>query len=284
MRQLKKTHIITARDSESVDRYLNEISQYELLSPSEEAKIAEIIQKHDKRHDEYVAKLVRANLRFVVTVAKQYKRDKIPLSDLIEEGNIGLIQAAKNFDPTRGFKFISYAVWWIRQSILSFMTSNHMIRIPSNRQMLIAKFYEENAKHLQEYNTPLDLKEFLAEADPKMHVEEFLTLSGGTVSADTPLTPDSDSSIYDLRSSSSTAEDRIENADRASVVFKMVNSLPLKEKIVISGLFGIGGSQKSMSECADEIGVSRERARQIAEQAKRRIRRGKYANYIRQYL
>lgn len=284
MRQLKKTLSITARDSESIGSYLNEISQYEILSPLEEAETAEIIQKHDKRHDKYVAKLVRANLRFVVTVAKQYKRDNISLSDLIEEGNIGLIIAAKNFDPTRGFKFISYAVWWIRQCIMSFMTSNHMIRVPSNRQNLIATFYEENAKHLQEYNTPLDLKEFLAEKDPNLHIEEFLTLSGGTVSADTPLTPDSDSSIYDLKSSTSNAEERVEKSDRANVVINMVNSLPCKEKIVISGLFGIGGAQKSMSECADELGVSRERARQIAEQAKNRIRRGKYANYIRQYL
>lgn len=284
MRQLKKTLSITARDSESIGSYLNEISQYEILSPTEEAEIAEIIQKHDKRHDEYVAKLVRANLRFVVTVANQYKRDNTSLSDLIEEGNIGLIIAAKNFDPTRGFKFISYAVWWIRQSILSFMTANHMIRIPSNRQNLILKFYEENAKHLQEYNTPLDLKEFLAEKDPKLHVEEFLTLSGGTVSADLPLTPDSDYSIYDLKSSSSNAEERVEKSDRTNIVIDMVNSLPRKEKIVISGLFGIGGAPKSMSECADEIGVSHERARQIAVQAKRRIRKGKYANYIRQYL
>lgn len=284
MRQLKKTNSITTRGTQAVARYLREIGKYELLSVEQEAELAEIIAKNDSRREKAIQKLVNANLRFVVTVAKQYVRENVSLLDLIEEGNIGLIRAAESFDSTRGFKFISYAVWWIRQAILSYMDSEKVIRTPMNRAQLAARYYEENRKHLQEHGIPLDTKQYLKKEDANLDIETFNTILSPVVSADKPIDEDCESTLVDLRESDSRADELVVKEDRNKVVCEVLRTLPHREKIILMRVYGIESEQKTLSQCADELGITRERARQIAVKAVSRIRKSKYGDYLRQYV
>lgn len=284
MRQLKKTNSITTRGTQAVARYLREIGKYELLSVEQEAELADIIAKNDSRREKAIQKLVNANLRFVVTVAKQYVRENVSLLDLIEEGNIGLIRAAESFDSTRGFKFISYAVWWIRQAILSYMDSEKVIRTPMNRAQLAARYYEENRKHLQEHGIPLDTKQYLKKEDANLDIETFNTILSPVVSADKPIDEDCESTLVDLRESDSRADELVVKEDRNKVVCEVLRTLPHREKIILMRVYGIESEQKTLSQCADELGITRERARQIAVKAVSRIRKSKYGDYLRQYV
>lgn len=284
MRQLKKTTLITTRGTQAVDRYLREIGKYELLSVEQEVELAEIIAKNDSRREKAIQKLVNANLRFVVTVAKQYARENVSLLDLIEEGNIGLMHAAKSFDCTRGFKFISYAVWWIRQAILSYLDSAKVIKAPMNRTQLAARYFEENRKHLQEYGIPLDAKLYLAKEDSKLDIETFNTILSPVVSADKPIDGDCESTLVDLRESDSRADELLVKEDRNNAVSEVLSTLPHKEKIILMRVYGIKSEQKTLSQCADELGITRERVRQLAVKAVSRIRKSKYGDYLRQYV
>lgn len=284
IRQIKKSKAVTNRDSLSLTSYLNEVSKFNMLSPSEEAEIAEVIQKNDHRRQKYVDKLVNANLRFVVTVAKQYHRDNMLLQDLIEEGNIGLIKAANNFDPTRGFKFISYAVWWIRQSILAYMATSKMISVPLNRSALVLRYFDENSKSLQENGHPKDVSEFLSERGETIATETFLSILGGVVSADKPMDEESGTNLYDVKDSGDSADKLVEHDDRVKAIRFIVEGLPRKEKHIIKGLYGIGCQPKSLNQCASEIGVTRERARQLAVKATSLMRNSKNGDFLKLYL
>ncbi len=285
MRQLKISVAITSRTGEALERYLQEISREEMVSPEEEVKLAQRIHKGDY---EALEKLVRANLRFVVSVAKQYQGQGIGLTDLINEGNVGLITAAQRFDETRGFKFISYAVWWIRQSILQTLAENsRLVRLPLNQVGNVSKVNRFYNDFLQKNERAPSLDE-IAEAMcvPKEKINSALLTSGRHVSMDAPLIEDEDSCLLDLLTSNDndTTDSSLMSESLREEIDEVLHTLPEREAQVIRMSFGIGTPEMNLEEIGQKLNLSRERVRQIREKALSLLRHAQISSVLREYL
>ena len=285
MRQLKISVAITSRTGEALERYLQEISREEMVSPEEEVKLAQRIHKGD---NEALEKLVRANLRFVVSVAKQYQGQGIGLTDLINEGNVGLITAAQRFDETRGFKFISYAVWWIRQSILQTLAENsRLVRLPLNQVGNVSKVNRFYNDFLQRNERAPSLDE-IAEAMcvPKEKINSALLTSGRHVSMDAPLIEDEDSCLLDLLTSNDndTTDSSLMSESLREEIDEVLHTLPEREAQVIRMSFGIGTPEMNLEEIGQKLNLSRERVRQIREKALSLLRHAQISSVLREYL
>ncbi len=285
MRQLKITKSITNRESASLDKYLQEIGREELITVEEEVELAQRIRKGDR---EALEKLTRANLRFVVSVAKQYQNQGLSLPDLINEGNLGLIRAAEKFDETRGFKFISYAVWWIRQSILQALAEqSRIVRLPLNQVGALNKINKALAKFEQEHErtpTPEELAEILDL--PKEKVMDTLRVSGRHVSMDAPFAEGEDNSLVDVieNPDSPVADGKLINESLKKEIDRALATLTERERDIVRYFFGIGCPEKTLEEIGEEFGLTRERVRQIKEKAIRRLRHTSRSKLLKQYL
>ena len=266
MRQLKIIPNITNREGESIERYLQEIGREQMISLDEEAELAHRIKQGD---EEALEKLTKANLRFVVSVAKQYQGQGLSLVDLINEGNVGLITAAKKFDETRGFKFISYAVWWIRQSILQALAENsRIVRLPQNQVGNVSKVNRFYHQFIQK-NERLPSVDEVAEAldmEPEK-VNAVLISSGKHVSMDAPLVEDEDSCLLDLFSNreDSDTDAQLVTESLATEIDRAISQLPDREAKIIKMFFGIQSPELSLEEIGEKMKLSRERVRQIKE-------------------
>ena len=273
MRQLKVTKRITNRESVSLDKYLQEISREERVSPEEEVELAQRIRKGD--HDA-LEKLVCANLRFVVTVAKQYQNQGLSLADLINEGNIGLIKAAAKFDETRGFKFISYAVWWIRQSILQALAEqSYLVHKPMNQVGLVNKISKAIALFEQGNERRPSAHELEEMLDvPAEKIDEALLTSGHSVSMDAPFVDGEDNSLLDVipNDDSPMADNGLMAESLSKDLDRALATLTDRERDIVRMFFGIGCREMTLEEIADKFGLTRERVRQIKERAIRRLR------------
>ena len=285
MRQLKITRSITNRESEALEKYLSEIGKEELLSSDEEVELAQRIRKGDKVA---LDRLTKANLRFVVSVAKQYQNQGLALPDLINEGNLGLIKAAEKFDETRGFKFISYAVWWIRQSILQAIAEqSRIVRLPLNQvgsmnkiNQLLSKFEQENERRpsVDEISERIDL--------PEEKIDEAMQISGRHVSMDAPFVDGEDNSLLDV-----LVNDDAPSADRELVIeslrAEISNALQMlneRERNIVRAFYGIGEPELTLEEIGNKYGLTRERVRQIKEKAIRRLRGNTKNKILKAYL
>jgi RNA polymerase primary sigma factor len=285
MRQLTITKSITNRESASLDKYLQEIGKEELITVEKEVELAQLIKKGDRAALE---KLTRANLRFVVSVAKQYQNNGLSLPDLINEGNLGLIKAAEKFDETRGFKFISYAVWWIRQSILQALAEqSRIVRLPLNQVGSLNKINKAFSKFEQEYErTPAP--EELAEALdlPKEKVADTLRVSGRHVSVDAPFVDGEDNSLLDVlvNNDSPNADNTLINESLSKEVDRALATLTERERDIIKLFFGISTQEMTLEEIGEKFGLTRERVRQIKEKAIRRLRHTSRSKLLKTYL
>ncbi len=285
MRQLKITKSITNRESASLDKYLQEIGKEELITVEEEVELAQRIKKGDRAALE---KLTRANLRFVVSVAKQYQNQGLSLPDLINEGNLGLIKAAEKFDETRGFKFISYAVWWIRQSILQALAEqSRIVRLPLNQVGSLNKINKAFSKFEQEYErqpTPEELAEALDL--PKEKVSDTLRVSGRHVSVDAPFVDGEDNSLLDVlvNNDSPNADSTLINESLSREVDRALATLTERERDIIKLFFGISTQEMTLEEIGEKFGLTRERVRQIKEKAIRRLRHTSRSKLLKTYL
>ena len=285
MRQLKITKSITNRESESLDKYLQEIGKEELLSTDEEVELAQRIRKGDRKALE---KLTKANLRFVVSVAKQYQNQGLSLADLINEGNLGLIKAAEKFDETRGFKFISYAVWWIRQSILQAIAEqSRIVRLPLNQVGAVNKINREANRFEQEHERRPSTEELAEKIDlPEDKIDDALHVNGHHVSVDAPFVDGEDNSLLDI-----LVNDDAPMADRQLVIeslrAEITNALKMlndRERKVIEAFFGINQPEMTLEEIGTKYGLTRERVRQIKEKAIRRLRSNTKNKMLKAYL
>lgn len=290
MRQLKITKNITSRNSEALDRYLTEIAREPMLTPDEEATLAHTIHQGGPAGERARDRLVSANLRFVVSVAKQYQHQGISLTDLINEGNVGLVKAAEKFDETRGFKFISYAVWWIRQSIMEALAvKSRIVRVPLNQVGLAGKVNRATEQFLQEHGRVPSTHELatMTGIDEELVISAF-EANGRSTSIDAPISEDDDNSLADTLSSDDDSARSDSSLDRESMNLFISDLLKEvlndREQRIITESFGIGRMEKSLEEIADEMGMTRERIRQVKEKALRKIRNSKYAVSLRQYL
>ncbi|MFY9452773.1 MAG: RNA polymerase sigma factor RpoD/SigA [Bacteroidales bacterium] len=286
MRQLKITRSITNRDYTSLDDYLQEIGREELITPEEEVKLAQRIKQGDEAARN---KLVKANLRFVVSVAKQYQNQGLSLQDLINEGNIGLIKAAERFDETRGFKFISYAVWWIRQSILQAIAEqSRIVRLPLNQIGSINKISKESAKLEQELERAPSVEEIADLVDiPESKVAESIRISGKHVSVDAPISPDEDATMLDLfvPSDAPSTDHSLMQESLSKEIQRALSSLTKKERDIINMYYGIGYAHPySLDEIADKYKLTRERVRQIKEKVIKKLKNGNRSKNLKAYL
>ena len=285
MRQLKITKSITNRESASLDKYLQEIGREDLISVEEEVELAQRIKKGDQ---EALEKLTRANLRFVVSVAKQYQNQGLSLPDLINEGNLGLIRAAEKFDETRGFKFISYAVWWIRQSILQALAEqSRIVRLPLNQVGSLNKINKALAKFEQEHERTPSPEVLAMELDlPKEKVADTLRVSGRHVSVDAPFAESEDNSLLDVlvNTDSPNADRGLINESLSTEVERALATLTERERDIIRYFFGIGCSEMTLEEIGEKFGLTRERVRQIKEKAIRRLRHNSRSKLLKSYL
>ena len=273
MRQLKIAPSITKRDGEILDKYLQEIGREEMLTPDQEVELARRIHEGDRKA---LDRLVRSNLRFVVSVAKQYQNQGMSLPDLINEGNLGLIKAAEKFDETRGFKFISYAVWWIRQSILQAMSEHsRIVRLHLNHVGAINKIHKAMAAFEQENQRRASPEEIAEMLDiPVEKVRESMRVSGRSVSVDTPFRDGEDGTMLDVMANEDDpGTDSGLNLESLSAdIHRALAQLPEREREVLQALFGIGTRELSLEEIGDKYGLTRERVRQIKEKALRHIK------------
>lgn len=286
MRQLKITQQLTARDSKSITSYFNDINKIELIDPDREVELAVRIQQGDERA---LKELVEGNLRFVVSVAKQYQNKGIPLEDLISEGNAGLIKAAHRFDHTKGFKFISYAVWWIRQGIMSALTDTAMsIRVPGNQLQLMRNIGYATVEFMQKENrlpTPQEVAELIDE--PVHKVEFIMSNNFKATSGDAPIAHDATTTLFDVTSSPLEygPEKKVYKDSLTTDVEQILNKLPSREAYVIRNYFGIGLERsKTRLEIAEDLDMSLERIRQIKEKALRRIRDNGWTKILVDYV
>ena len=287
MRQFKNTKNITERSNISVNKYLKEVSRYPMVTVDEEVILAQKIRQGGKEADKARQRLVEANLRFVISVANQYHQHNIDLSDLISEGNIGLIKAAERFDETRGFKFISYAVWWIRQSISSTIYENgRIIRLPLNQQALLNMYsilLKETMQTEQRKPTTAEFAEFanISENKAGMLIEQ----TAKTLSMDDPLSEDTDTSIGDFVSSGSKTDESLDKESLHQDMTAILNHiLSAKEKEILMRSFGINCKEEGLEEIGFAFGLSRERVRQIREKALCKIRRSNKIGILAQYI
>lgn len=285
MRQLKITKSITNRESASLDKYLQEIGREELVSPEEEVELAQRIRKGDQVALE---KLTRANLRFVVSVAKQYQNQGLSLPDLINEGNLGLIKAAEKFDETRGFKFISYAVWWIRQSILQALAEqSRIVRLPLNQVGSLNKINKALSKFEQENERQPSSEELSEMIDvPKDKISDTLRVSGRHVSVDAPFVEGEDNSLLDVlpNDDSPSADRGLINESLNTEIERALATLSTREREIIKSFFGIGCQEMTLEEIGERFGLTRERVRQIKEKAIRRLKSASRSKQLRGYL
>lgn len=285
MRQLKITKSITNRESASLDKYLQEIGREELVSPEEEVELAQRIRKGDQRALE---KLTRANLRFVVSVAKQYQNQGLSLPDLINEGNLGLIKAAEKFDETRGFKFISYAVWWIRQSILQALAEqSRIVRLPLNQVGSLNKINKALSKFEQENERQPSSEELSEMIDvPKDKISDTLRVSGRHVSVDAPFVEGEDNSLLDVlpNDDSPSADRGLVNKSLSTEIERTLSTLSSREREIIKSFFGIGCQEMTLEEIGERFGLTRERVRQIKEKAIRRLKSPSRSKNLKGYL
>ncbi len=286
MRQLKITHSITNRDIKSLDKYLQDICSEELLTPEEEVVLAQKIKNGDQ---DALERLTRANLRFVVSVAKQYQNQGLSLPDLINEGNVGLIKAAKRFDETRGFKFISYAVWWIRQAILQAISENsRIVRLPSNQLGALNKLKKEIACLEQELERPPSAEELSHTVDmPENKIKAILGISGRHISLDAPLGTDEDVNYIDVLPNDTTpdTDDNLMKESLAREIERALSTLTEYEREVIKMYFGIGIPHSlSLDEIADKFNLTRERVRQIKEKGIKRLKNSSKSKALQAYL
>ncbi|MDY6276894.1 MAG: RNA polymerase sigma factor RpoD/SigA [Bacteroidales bacterium] len=285
MRQLKITKSITNRESASLDKYLQEIGREELVSPEEEVELAQRIRKGDQAALE---KLTKANLRFVVSVAKQYQNQGLSLPDLINEGNLGLIKAAEKFDETRGFKFISYAVWWIRQSILQALAEqSRIVRLPLNQVGSLNKINKALSKFEQENERQPSSEELSEMIDvPKDKISDTLRVSGRHVSVDAPFVEGEDNSLLDVlpNDDSPSADRGLINESLNTEIERALATLTTREREIIKSFFGIGCQEMTLEEIGERFGLTRERVRQIKEKAIRRLKNVSRSKQLRGYL
>ena len=285
MRQLKITKSITNRESESLEKYLQEIGKEDMISIEEEVELAQRIRKGDRKALE---RLTKANLRFVVSVAKQYQNQGLSLPDLINEGNLGLIKAAEKFDETRGFKFISYAVWWIRQSILQAIAEqSRIVRVPLNQVGSVNKINRMLNKFEQENERRPSSVEISEQTDiPQEKVDEAIMVNSRHVSVDAPFVDGEDNSLLDV-----LVNDDAPMADRQLVIESLrseiatiLKTLNERERNVITAFYGIGQPEMTLEEIGNKFGLTRERVRQIKEKAIRRLRNSTNNKLLKSYL
>ena len=285
MRQLKITKSITNRESDSLDKYLQEIGHEELISVEEEVELAQRIKKGDRKALE---KLTKANLRFVVSVAKQYQNQGLSLPDLINEGNVGLIKAAEKFDETRGFKFISYAVWWIRQSILQALAEqSRIVRLPLNQVGSVNKINRILNKFEQEHERRPSIDEIADNVDiPHDKIEEAMKVNSRHVSVDAPFADGEDNSLLDVlpNNDSPMADRKLVLESLREEINRALQTLNERERNIIEAFFGINQQEMTLEEIGDKYGLTRERVRQIKEKAIRRLRHNTQNKLLKSYL
>lgn len=286
MRQLKITKSITNRESASLDKYLQEIGREDLITVEEEVELAQRIRTGDRIALE---KLTRANLRFVVSVAKQYQNQGLSLPDLINEGNLGLIKAAEKFDETRGFKFISYAVWWIRQSILQALAEqSRIVRLPLNQVGSLNKINKAFSKFEQENERRPSAEELAEQLDiPVDKIADTMKVSGRHISVDAPFVEGEDNSLLDVM-----INDDSPNADRVlineslskEIERVLIHTLSDRERDIVKKFFGLGVPEMTLEEIGDEFGLTRERVRQIKEKAIRKLKPNSRSKLLKSFL
>jgi RNA polymerase primary sigma factor len=286
MRQLKITKSITNRESQSLEKYLQEIGREELITAEEEVRLARKIKEGDQNA---LDRLTKANLRFVVSVAKQYQNQGLSLPDLINEGNLGLIKAAKRFDETRGFKFISYAVWWIRQSILQALAEqSRIVRLPLNQVGSLNKISKAYSKLEQEFEREPSPEELAKILDiPTEKIADTMRVSGKHVSMDAPFVQGEDNSLIDVleNADSPRADGLLMNESLQKEIDRSLSTLTEREREVIRLFFGIGMPHGlTLEEIGAKFDLTRERVRQIKEKAIRRLRHSSRSKLLQQYL
>lgn len=285
MRQLKITNSITNRKGEALEKYLQDISREELVTLEEEIELAQRIKKGDEKALE---RLTKANLRFVVSVAKQYQHQGLSLSDLINEGNLGLIKAAQKFDETRGFKFISYAVWWIRQSILQAINDqSRLVRVPQNQIGSYNKIRRTLNDFEQEYHRQPSVEE-LAELTNFTHerIAEALSMNNINVSMDAPFANDEGNSLLDVLPNRNTpaADESLVRESLNNEIEHALSKLSTREREVVKAFFGINETEKSLEEIGELTGLTRERVRQLKEKALHTLRHNSGNRLLKEYL
>ncbi len=285
MRQLKITHNIARRDSQ-VDKYLNDISRHGLLTAEEEADLARRIRQGDS---DALEKLVSSNLRFVVSVAKQYQNQGLPLSDLINEGNLGLMRAAYKFDETRGFKFISYAVWWIRQAIMqSIVEQSRIIRLPVSKIGAYTKITKAFQQFEQEYQREPDVEELMEMLGmTKEEIEEYFRINSYTLSTDMKVHSSEDVSLHETLydKDSLTVEDQLMQKNVENQLNVALSNLTERESEIITSYFGLNGkTPMTLEEIGEKFNLTRERVRQIKEKCIQRLKESTNITSLHNYL
>lgn len=285
MRQLKISKSITNRESASLEKYLQEIGHQDLLTADEEVELAQQIRKGDRKALE---RLTKANLRFVVSVAKQYQNKGLSLPDLINEGNLGLIKAAERFDETRGFKFISYAVWWIRQSILQAIAEqSRIVRLPLNQVGSVNRIARELNKFEQENERKPSVEEMADRIDlPEEKIAEAMKINTHHVSMDAPFAEGEDNSLLDFlpNTDSPSTDNVLDQESLRTEIGRVLDVLNDREQKVIKAFFGIGMQEMTLEEIGDKYNLTRERVRQIKEKAIRRLRYNTKSKTLKTYL
>ena len=288
MRQLKINKSITNRQSAALDKYLVEIGREELISTDEEVELAQRIHRGGPDGQAALDRLTRANLRFVVSVAKQYQNQGLTLNDLIDEGNLGLIKAAQKFDETRGFKFISYAVWWIRQSILQAISEqSRIVRMPLNQVGFQSKLTKAIVSFEQEFERRPSVGELAELLDTDVSkVQEALGTNGKKVSVDAPFAEDDSNCLIDIMTDDSApgTDNQMEKESLSSDLDAALKSLNDRERQVLKMLFGIGRNEMTAEEVANTLNLTRERVRQIKERALRGLREADNIKILMKYL
>ena len=285
MRQLKITKSITNRESAALEKYLQEISKETMISAEEEVELAQRIKKGDQKALE---RLTKANLRFVVSVAKQYQNQGLSLPDLINEGNLGLLKAAERFDETRGFKFISYAVWWVRQSILQAISEqSRIVRLPLNQVGSVNKINREINRFEQLNERRPSIDEIAEKVDlPQEKIDEAMSINGHHISVDAPFVEGEDNSLLDVMSNAESPQADKELVDESlkSEIQTALNSLNERERNVVEASYGINQPELTLEEIGSKFGLTRERVRQIKEKAIRKLRNSKTNKFLKTYL
>ena len=285
MRQLKITKSITNRESAALEKYLQEISKETMISAEEEVELAQRIKKGDTKALE---RLTKANLRFVVSVAKQYQNQGLSLPDLINEGNLGLLKAAERFDETRGFKFISYAVWWIRQSILQAISEqSRIVRLPLNQVGSVNKINREINRFEQLNERRPSVDEIAEKVDlPQEKIDEAMAINGHQISVDAPFVEGEDNSLLDVMANSDAplADNQLVEESLKSEIQNALSALNERERNVVEASYGINQPELTLEEIGSKFGLTRERVRQIKEKAIRKLRNSKTNKFLKTYL